>query len=215
MQAPRYVETNPAILRLREKSLSNHYDKLTQIKARGSRSIDNTAPFRLNSNNTKVKAESMKNGKTYTDEQLWVDRANRLLEGRIKAIADRKNKWLQAAKTYTPKSNMEPIWRRENKRIQIENEYLAKKLVNPNSDFTVQKFKDDYRQMESYKKNLSKDLYLKYKSMKNLIPLKTSSTHSLLDIPASDQNSPKAQERKQKLSEITESLTRDHLKYSR
>jgi hypothetical protein len=62
MIAPRYVETNPTILRLREKSLSHHYGQLSRIKNKGSKSIDNSAPFRI-SQNSKIKSEALKNGK--------------------------------------------------------------------------------------------------------------------------------------------------------
>lgn len=209
MQAPRYVETNPAILRLREKSLSKHYDTLNKIKTKGSRSIDNAEPFRLNPSSIKVKADGIKNGKRYADEQLCVDRANKLLEDKLKAIADRKNIWLQNAKTYTPKSNMESTWKRENKRIHMENEYIAKKLVKPNSKFSVQMFRENYRKVESYKKNISKDPYLKNRSFKNLAPLHTSSTYSLQDIAPSQPNSTSTQERK--LTEITETSSRKQL----
>lgn len=141
----------------------------------------------------------------YTDEQAWVERANKLLEGRLKAIAERKNKWLEVAKTYTPRSNLEPIWRKETRRIQVENEYLARRLVNPSSDFSVQRFREDYRQVQEYKKHLSKDLYLKNRSMRTLGPLKTDSSQSLFDVPISDQNSPKYEQRAE-LTKISESF---------
>lgn len=204
MIAPRYVETNSTILRLREKSLSHHYDKLSRIKTKGSKSIDNSAPFRMNQN-SKIKSEAYKNGKKLHDEQAWVERANKLLEGRLKAISERKNKWLEVAKTYTPRSNLESIWRRETKRIQMENEFLAKRLVNPSSDFSVERFREDYRQVQEYKKHLSKDLYLKNRSMRTLEALQTGSSQSLLDIPILDKNSPKHEQRVE-LMKISESF---------
>jgi hypothetical protein len=59
--------------------------------------------------------------------------------------------------------------------------------------------------VQEYKKQLSKDLYLKNGSMKTLGQIKTGSSQSLLDIPRSDQNSPKHEQRAQ-LMKISETL---------
>lgn len=62
MNAPRYIENNKDILWNREYSLNKHYSKLTEIKKKASRFIDNSAPFRIKSDSKRVHVDHYKNG---------------------------------------------------------------------------------------------------------------------------------------------------------
>lgn len=61
MNAPRYIETNQDILRGRQYNLNKHYSKLTAIKTKASRFIDNSEPFRIKSDSSRMHTDSYKN----------------------------------------------------------------------------------------------------------------------------------------------------------
>jgi Hemingway/CFA97 len=159
MIAKKVIESDYTAIRLRQKSLIKHYERLKEIKLAEPKPVTQATPLNKNKPYSEI------------ERKIEISRNNKALLSRIININNRKTDIIHKSATINNlKSLNMPYRKKEAKRIVNENEQIAKRLQQQKPFIHKKKFDKDFEQFKKYRVQLSKSRLLKYQDFNGNLP---------------------------------------------
>lgn len=157
MIAPKYINTNIINQLTIDQSFSVHYEKLKNIKLKGSGLYDYKSPETIKFPHLKNRWKSANNCNSYSVKAAEITKQNKLILTKILNITTNRALIPGQASCKVWKKSLNVEGRiKEAKRIEKDNQQLAKRLVKQKPDIVTEELKKKYKVFEEFKNRLSK-----------------------------------------------------------